>query len=259
MFIRWGNSCSNKFYVTNGVKQGGILSPALFNVYMNNLSLTLNQSGIGGFLGDSLVNHICYADDLCLITLSSSGMQHLLDLCSVYATNHQLSYNATKSFSLCFKPNRIKIKPPDFASGEKVSPSVDQCKYLGIIISVKNCDADLKRQMRKYYANANMLLRKFSYCSPDVKCCMFKSYCSTMYCSSMWFDSTVTAMKKLKIAYNNGLRRILNLPKYNSASEMFVNRHIPSFYELLRKFVYSFKSRIQDVSKRYCQVFCVII
>ena len=68
---------------------------------------------------------------------------------------------------------------PDFALGEKVIPSVDQCKYLGIIISVKNCDADLKRQMRKYYANANMLSRKFSYCSPDVKCCMFKSYC---YC-----------------------------------------------------------------------------
>ena len=155
-------------------------------------------------------------------------MQHLLDLCSVYATSHQLSYNATKSFSLCFKPNLIKIKPPDFALGEKVIPSVDQCKYLGIIISVKHCDADLKRQMRKYYANANMLLRKLSYCSPDVKCCMFKSYCSTMYCSSMWFDSTVTAMRKLKIAYNNGLRRILNLPKYNSASKMFV-----SYYENL--------------------------
>ena len=44
-----------------------------------------------------------------------------------------------------------------------------------------------------------------------------------MYCSSMWFDSTVTSMKKLKIAYNNGLRRLLIFPKYNSASEMFVN------------------------------------
>ena len=43
-----------------------------------------------------------------------------------------------------------------------------------------------------------MLLRKFSYCSPDVKCCMFKSYCSTMYCSLMWFDSTVTSVGKLK-------------------------------------------------------------
>ena len=49
-----------------------------------------------------------------------------------------------------------------------------------------------------------------------------------MYCSSMWFDSTVTSMKKLKIAYNNGLRRLLNLLKYNSASEMFVNLNIPS-------------------------------
>ena len=54
-------------------------------------------------------------------------------------------------------------------------------------------------------------------------------------------------MRKLKIAYNNDLRRILNLPTYNSASEMFVNLNIPSFDELLRKFVYSFiKSRIQD-------------
>ena len=80
---------------------------------------------------------------------TSSGMQHLVDLCSVYATNHQLSYNATKSFSLCFKRNRIKIKPPDFALGEKVIPSVDQCKYLGIIISVKYCDARFKKADEK--------------------------------------------------------------------------------------------------------------
>ena len=101
--------------------------------------------------------HICCADDLCLIALSSFGMQHLSDFCTLYATNHQLSYNATKSFSLCFKPDRIKIKPPNFAFEEKVIPSVDQCKYFGIILSVKNCDADLKREMRKYYANVNML------------------------------------------------------------------------------------------------------
>ena len=86
-----------------------------------------------------------------------------------------------------------------------------------------------------------MLLQKFSYCSTDVKCCMLKSYCSTMHCSSMWFDSTVTSMKKLKNVYNNGLRRLLNLPKYNSASEMFVNLNILSFGEQLRKSVFSFR------------------
>ena len=53
-------------------------------------------------------------------------------------------------------------------------------------------------------------------------------------------------MRKLKIAYKNGLWSILNLPKYNSAFEMFVNFNSPSFNGLLRKFVYSFRSRIQD-------------
>ena len=48
----------------------------------------------------------------------------------------------------------------------------------------------------------------------------------------------------MNIAYNNGLRRLLNLPKYNSASEMFVNLNILSFGKQLRKSVISFKKRI---------------
>ena len=60
----------------------------------------------------------------------------------------------------------------------------------------------------------------------------------------MWFDSTVTSMKKIKIIYNNGFRRLINWPKYNSASEMFVNLNIPPFSKLLQKFVFSFKTRI---------------
>ena len=92
-------------------------------------------------------------------------------------------------------------------------PIVTQCKYLGVIVSERNSDNNLKRQMRKFYANAGMLIRNF-------------------------FNS------KLKIAYNNNLRRLLGLPKYNSASEMFVNLNILSFGELLRKFVFCFKTRI---------------
>ena len=87
-----------------------------------------------------------------------------------------------------------------------------------------------------------MLIRKFSKCSVDVKCYLFKTYCSTRYCSAIWFDGTKSAMKKLKVAYNNSLRRLLSLPTYNS--EMFVVLNIPSFGELLRKFAFSLKTRI---------------
>ena len=54
----------------------------------------------------------------------------------------------------------------------------------------------------------------------------------------MWFDCTKTALKKLKVAYNNSLRRFMILPWRNSACEMFANLSIPSFDELLRIFVF---------------------
>ena len=67
MHIRWGNTFSTSFCVSNGVKQGGIISPVLFNVYMVDLSCALNRSNIGGRIGGEIVNHLSYADDLCLI------------------------------------------------------------------------------------------------------------------------------------------------------------------------------------------------
>ena len=180
MCIRWVNTFSSLFSVSNGVKQGGILSPALFNIYMDGLSTSLNFSNIGG---------------------------------------------------LCFKSKAIKFQRPVLLLGDLEIPLVSQCRYLGITISEKNCDQDINRQMRKFYSNANILLRRFSKCYIDVKCYLFKLYCSNLYCSSFWFDSSKTAMKKIKIAYNNSHRRLLSLPKHNSASEMFVNLNILSFGE----------------------------
>ena len=52
MNIRWGNTVSSSFHVTNGVKQGGIISPVLFNAYMDDLSTSLNNSGNGGHIGE---------------------------------------------------------------------------------------------------------------------------------------------------------------------------------------------------------------
>ena len=100
MFVRWGDTCSVSFCVTIGVKQGGIISPMLFYLYMDDLSLTLNCSGIGGHIGTTLINHLCYVDDQCLISLSSSGMQQLLNICKKYAFEHKLLYNKSKSFAL---------------------------------------------------------------------------------------------------------------------------------------------------------------
>ena len=66
--VRWGSAPSDSFFITNGVRQGGILSPLLFNVYMDALSSSLSSTPIGCSIGGVMVNHIMYAD----MTWSSS-------------------------------------------------------------------------------------------------------------------------------------------------------------------------------------------
>ena len=56
--------------MTNGVKQGGILSPVLFNLYMDGLSKRLTMCRTGCMVGERLLNHLMYADDLVIMTPS---------------------------------------------------------------------------------------------------------------------------------------------------------------------------------------------
>ena len=57
MYVKLGSTLSSKFQVANGVRQGGVLSPLLFNVYVNGLSELLNKSGIGGNMGGNNNNN----------------------------------------------------------------------------------------------------------------------------------------------------------------------------------------------------------
>ena len=97
MYVQWASCDSSSFKVTNGVRQGGILSPKLFIVYMDDLSDQLNNSNIGGNFGRrQLVNH-SYADDMCLLSFSTAGMQKLLNICDQYSNDHDLIYNSKKT------------------------------------------------------------------------------------------------------------------------------------------------------------------
>ena len=109
-----------------------------------------------------------------------------------------------------------------------------------------NYDDNFNRQMRKYYAGVNTLIRRFYACSYDVKCYLLWSYISNMYCGQFWFNSTKYCLNKLRVAYTNSCRRLLGLPMRNNASGMFVQYNILSFGEFLRKSIFAFRGRIQS-------------
>ena len=90
MMVRWNGSLSDKFDVTNGVKQGGVLSPLLLSVYLNDLLCQLRDQNIGCHMNSHFVGAVIYADDITLLGPTPNSVMTLLDICSNYAHDHDI-------------------------------------------------------------------------------------------------------------------------------------------------------------------------
>ena len=90
---RWGTVTSEYFAVTNGVRQGAILSPLLFNIYMDELLMKLKSTGIGCHIGPHHVGALGYADDLVLMSPSRNGLQKMLQICEEFGKEYNVVYN----------------------------------------------------------------------------------------------------------------------------------------------------------------------
>jgi hypothetical protein len=188
MYIRWGNSISEKFTVSNGVRQGGILSPHLFNVYVDNLSVDLCAHQVGCTIGHKVVNHLMYADDLVLFASSATGLQILINECQVYGSTHDIKYNSTKSAVMVIKNKYLKgVSNPNFYLDNELVKNVDHIRYLGHVISANTKDdMDIMRQCRSLYIQCNVLVRKFHMCSDRVKKTLFTASCYPLYTTQLW-------------------------------------------------------------------------
>ena len=244
--VQWGASTSAAFSVGNGVRQGGVLSPYLFNVYMDDLSQILNSSCVGCLYNGKLVNHLMYADDAALIAPSARALQKLLLLCETYAANCDIIFNVRKTILMCIKPKKLKnmLLPIVHLNGIPLK-YVSSQKYLG----VKMCDSqrdddDIIQQLRGVYTRGNMLIKNFSQCSVDVKCQLFKSYCSSFYCSQLWHSYSTESIRRLKVAYNRIFRILLKLEQRVSISHSFIVNNVDHFDVLMRKNIEGFSCRV---------------
>ena len=108
--IKCGNQRSSFFDYNRGVRQGCILSPLLFNLYLNEIPHILDYSHDTDpiVLPNGLpLNCLFYADDLVLISKSAYGLQKQIDILQNYSKNWLLKINPHKTKTLIFqKQNR---------------------------------------------------------------------------------------------------------------------------------------------------------
>ena len=98
--VRWNGILSYNFNVFCGVRQGGVLSPLLFNVYVDDLICQLESSSLGCCINGIYIGCVMYADDLLLMSTSISTLQSMLDLCHLYGVKHNIIFNSKKSYCM---------------------------------------------------------------------------------------------------------------------------------------------------------------
>lgn len=248
MCIRWGNLYSNFFSVTNGVRQGGILSPYLFNIYIDDLSDELNNCKTGCMFNGLLVNHLMYADDLVVFAPTPIGLNLLLGVCGEFGANHDVKYNSKKSAVMIFRSKSMKgVIVPKFNLSGEIIQEVTKIKYLGhFITNDLSDDADIQRQIRQLYAQGNCILRKFHMCSWDSKITLFRSYCSPLYTAQLWWNYDKASIKKLYICYHNLFKMFLGLSKYESTSLLCTVLDVQCCQSVIRNLVHKFICRLNS-------------
>ena len=98
--VRWCGTLSFWYQLTAGVRQGGILSPVLFAVYMDTLIVRLRSSGFGCKIADKYYGCLVYADDIMLISHTANAMRRMLAICDQFAADFDLKFNNTKSVAM---------------------------------------------------------------------------------------------------------------------------------------------------------------
>ncbi len=108
--VRVNGIVSEKFEVQQSVRQGGVISPWLYLIYVNDLIVQLRKSDLGADIGSTYAGSPFHADDIALLSLTQDGLQNMMNICLRYSRQWRFKINPNKSTIIVFGETKNEHK-----------------------------------------------------------------------------------------------------------------------------------------------------
>ena len=234
--IQWNSHLSPEFALSNGVKQGGVLSPFLFGIYMDPLLEKIQKSGLGCHIGNSAYNILSYADDVVILAPTVHALNCLLNICKEYAKIFCVKFNSDKSKLMVF--SKYKYAAPKLYINDKLIEVVSNFEHLGSSV-VSNGDIfSVDDIIKKFKIKCNVINNEFKCLDTFSRISLFNSHCLSLYGCPLWnlksckIERFTTEWRKccrliMRVSnrtHNNLIPLIMNTPSLvNIIHERFIN------------------------------------
>ena len=207
----WNGSYSCSFSAENGVRQGSILSPILFSVYMDELILHLKSLSIGCHIGNHYVGAIVYADDIVLICPSVRGLRSMINAAVDFAKGHSILFNPAKSYGIKFSRTGEMYNGSEVFIDGKPLQWKRSGKYLGTMLSSTLDSAeDINAKAQSFNYKVNEIMNKFKCASVSIVSKLISKYCYSYYGAVNW---DLVKIKPIGVQWNKMVRKLFHLPQ----------------------------------------------
>jgi hypothetical protein len=244
--VKWGDQYSDWFQIIAGVRQGGVLSPILYCLYINDMVSLLSHSKVGCYYKGLFLSILLYADDMAIIAPSLKALQLLLKLCESFCVEWDINLNAKKTKLMAFGTSA-----PNFVvtMNTQALEWAATWKYLGVELRStggKFMCSSIER-IKKFYKSANSIFRIDGRSQDLTMLRLVESHCVPIlsYCIDS-MDLTTREMQNMRTAYNSLFRRIFHFRCFDSVSELQGFLGSPTWEELVQKR----KVNLQQKAKR---------
>ena len=210
--VLWNGTSSRNVSIRQGVRQGGILSPFLYSVFVDELLDLLVSSRYGACIGDVYVGAPMFADDLALVSESPTVLQSMLDIVSSYAKKWRYRFNASKSWILVFgestsQRQKLRGLRKWFIESNRQIKEADEVRHLGNLRSVYtttvHCTNDRASSGRSASFGLNALGARYVCLHPLTCYRLYTSLCIPI----MLFSSEVWCITKTELLFLERVHR----------------------------------------------------